>query len=298
MQRIGDELQADTGALKITGSNAEVLDLCMAPGGYSASALKYSPHAHVSGITLPASLGGHRLLIPYGRHDARVDVQFADITMLAAEYGVTDIPEDYPDILNFSRNRPWASKSFDLVFCDGQVLRTHAPHIATYRENREAGRLTCGQLILAMQRIKAGGTLIMLLHKVEKWKTMKLLGMFDKVSQIRLFKPVTSHRLKSSFYLIASNVQPHHPEAVAAIKEWKAAWKDATFPPAADEEDRDQSDSDDRHVRSEEVSSLLAGFGGRLIELGEPVWQIQKDALRQAPWLKETAGKIPGTSAG
>ena len=158
----------------------------MAPGGYSASALKYSPHACVSGITLPASLGGHQLLIPCGRNDPRVRVMFADITMLAAEYGMTDIPDHHPDNLNFSPKRPWATKSFDLVFCDGQVLRTHAPHMLNYRQLREAERLACSQLILAMQRIKPGGTLIMLLHKVEMWQTMKLLRLFDEISQLEL----------------------------------------------------------------------------------------------------------------
>ncbi|KAF6217509.1 hypothetical protein HO133_006847 [Letharia lupina] len=298
MQRIGDELQAASGTLSLPKPHAEVLDICMAPGGYSASALKYSPHACVSGITLPKSLGGHQLLIPYGRIDPRVDVQLADITMLTAEYGVTDIPEGHPDVLNFSLKRPWATKSFDLVFCDGQVLRTHAPHIESYRERREAGRLSCSQLILAMQRIKPGGTFIMLLHKVEIWRTMKLLSVFDAISQIELFKPVTSHKTRGSFYLIAKNVQPHHPEALAAINEWKAAWKNATFPVSTDEECQNPPDFVEEHVQDEEVSGLLASFGERLIELGEPVWQIQKNALREAPWFKNKEAKPAETSAG
>ena len=295
MLRIGDELQAATGALSLPKPNAEVLDICMAPGGYSASALKHSSHACVSGITLPSSLGGHPIIIPYGRHDPRVEVRFADITMLAAEYGVADIPENHPDFLNFSLRRPWATKLFDLVFCDGQVLRTHAPHIASYREQCEAGRLTCSQLILAMQRIKPGGTFIMLLHKVEMRKTMKLLSMFDKISEIELFKPLTGHRTRSSFYLIAKNVQPRQPEALVAINEWKAAWKKATFPLPADEGNGKGPDFVE-HVRSE-VSSLLTSFGERLIELGEPVWQIQKDALRKASWFNSKDANSAGTSA-
>lgn len=301
MRRIGDELQAATGgALSLPGPNAGVLDICMAPGGYSASALKYSPHARVSGITLPRSLGGHPLIIPYGRDDPRVEVRFADITMLAAEYGIEDIPEDHPDVLNFSRTRHWATKLFDLVFCDGQVLRSHAPHIASYREQREAGRLTRSQLILAMQRIKPGGTFIMLLHKVEMRKTVELLSIFDKISKIELFKPIIAHGTRSSFYLIAKNVQPRQPEALAAINEWKAAWKNATFPSPADEGNRNRPDFVEEHGRqqNEEVSSLLASFGERLIELGEPVWKIQKDALRKASWFKSKDANPAGTSAG
>lgn len=291
MQRIGDEIQAVTGALSLPKPHAEVLDICMAPGGYSASALKYSPHARVAGITLPESVGGHQLLIK----DSRVHIQYRDITMLAAEYGVTDISEDHPDVSNFSLDRPWATKSFDLVFCDGQVLRTHAPHIASYRERLEARRLTCSQLILAMQRIKPGGTFIMLLHKVEMWNTMKLLSIFDEISQIQLFKPITSHKSRGSFYLIAKNVQPHQPEALVAVKEWKASWKNATFPPSIDGETRHRTDFVER---DEEVSSLLASFGDRLIELGEPVWEIQKNALRDAPWFKTKEAKPARESAG
>lgn len=286
MRRIGDEVQAATGALSLSGPKPEVFDICMAPGGYSASALKYSPGAHVSGITLPRFLGGHSVLIPYGRKDPRVDVRFADITMLATEYGVEAVPEDHPDKWSFSCERPWATKAFDLVICDGQVLRTHAPYIAGYREQREAGRLTCSQLILAMQRIKPGGTFIMLLHRVETWRTIKLLSTFDKISEIELFKPITCHRTRGSFYLIAKNVRPDQPEALVAIDEWKESWKNATFPLSTDEWNQDQPDFVETHVLNEEVSCLLTSFGERLIELGEPVWQIQMNALKGARWLK------------
>ncbi len=63
MRQIGDEIQEATGALDIPGESPQVLDLCMAPGGYTASTLKHSPHAHVSGITLPETEGGHPLLV-------------------------------------------------------------------------------------------------------------------------------------------------------------------------------------------------------------------------------------------
>ena len=282
MQRIGDEIQATTNALSLSEPNAQVLDICMAPGGYSASALKYSPHARVSGLTLPVAQGGHRLVIPYGRMDARVSVRFADITMLATEIGLTaiDIPEDHPDRANFSFERLWAGKLYDLVFCDGQVLRTQATHIATYRERGEAGRLMCSQLLFAMQRIKPGGTLIMLLHKVELWKTMKLLNTFDKIAQIELLKPVAGHRTRSSFYLVAKDVRPGEAVALAAAAEWKTSWNNATFSVSAD------TDED-----NEELSRLLESFGERLIELGNPIWEIQKNALKAAPWFEKNAAR-------
>ena len=282
MQRIGDEIQATTHALSLSEPDAQVLDICMAPGGYSASALKYSPHARVSGLTLPVAQGGHRLLIPYGPRDARVSVRFVDITMLATEAGLTaiDIPEDHPDRANFSFERVWAREPYDLVICDGQVLRMHQMHTATYRGSCEAERLMCSQLLFAMQRIKPGGTLIMLLHKVEGWKTMKLLDTFDKIAQIELFKPGAGHKTRSSFYRIAKDVRAREAVALAAVAEWTKSWKNATL-----------SISTETDRGNEEVSKLLESFGERLIELGNPIWEIPKNALEAAPWFKKNAAR-------
>jgi hypothetical protein len=58
MQQIGDELQETTNALNQLADcdeDVKILDLCMAPGGYTASALKYNPGATAFGITLPPS---------------------------------------------------------------------------------------------------------------------------------------------------------------------------------------------------------------------------------------------------
>lgn len=281
MQRIGEEIQEATGALSLPKSGAEILDICMAPGGYSASALKHSPHAHVSGLSLPNTVGGHQLLIPFGRRDPRIEIQFIDITMLAAEYGLSELPIDRQGILQLTLKRPWPTKLYDLVFCDGQVLRTHQPHRESRREQSEAARLTCSQLILALQRIKPGGTLIMLLHKVEAWRTMKLLCSFDRFSQIELFKPLAAHRKRSSFYLIAKNVQPRQPAAVGAVNEWKTIWKNATFKILSDPDIADRTDGSEEHERAEEVPEILASFGERWIKLGEPIWRIQRDALKK-----------------
>ena len=265
MQRIGDEIQTTTHSLSLSRRDAQVFDIFMAPSGYSASKLRYSPHARVSGLTLPVGQGGHGLLIPYGPMDSRVSLRFADITILATKIGVTTIGilEDDLDRAKFSIEPIWAGKLYDLVICDGQVLRTHAMHIATYRERREAGRLTYSQLLFAIQRIKPGGTLIILLHKVEMWKTIKLLNKFDQIAQIELFKPVAGHRTRSSFYLVTKNVQPRKAVALATVAEWKQPWKNATFSGSVEMDEVD-----------EENSRLFESFGERLIELCNPIWEI------------------------
>lgn len=289
MQGIGDELEDATGMLTQHGKPPEVLDLCMAPGGYTASALKYNPHAHVSGMTLPEEEGGHKLLVRHGQKDPRVEVAKLDITMLWSEFCPEDIPEDHPDKVKFLHGeRLYLNRSFDLVFCDGQVLRTHAR--STYRESKEALRLICSQLILAMQRIRPGGTMMILLHKLDAWDSIKLLFQFHNFASIQLFKPKKKHSIKSSFYLIANNVNPSHPMAISAVAGWKNDWRRATF--AYDRDTTvDVETTPSRNTNTSEESNMLTEFGSTLINLGEPIWAIQRDALKSAPFIsskKET----------
>jgi 23S rRNA U2552 (ribose-2'-O)-methylase RlmE/FtsJ len=280
MRQIGDEIQTATSALNLLGPSPKVLDLCMAPGGYTASVLRYTPHAHVSGITLSHAEGGHKLLVRHGIQDSRVEVAELDITMLSSEFGAGEIPKDHPDRLKFLQSiRPYPDKSFDLIFCDGQVLRTHAR--SSYRECSEALRLTCSQLILAMQRIRPGGTLIMLLHKVDAWDTVNLLFQFDKFANVHLFKPVKKHAQRNSFYLIATDINPVHPMAISAVAGWKNDWREATFAYG-----QYTTEVGKRRLRdSEEESRVLAEFGSKLIKLGEPIWAIQRDALKGAAFI-------------
>lgn len=97
--------------------------------------------------------------------------------MFAKEFGVDEVPCTHPGHDSFSLERPFINQRFDFVICDGQVLRTHKR--PEYRERTEANRLTSSQLILALQRIRHGGTLVILLHKIEALDTMELLYLFS-----------------------------------------------------------------------------------------------------------------------
>ena len=277
MQQIGDELQESTGAVaqrSFRVDGIKILDLCMAPGGYTASALKYNPGAAAFGITLPSQHGGHEMLLP----PSRSTVYFMDITMLAQEFGVETIPQAHPEVDSFVTERPFLESKFEMVFCDGQVLRTHPR--GKHRESNEALRLTVSQLILALQRIREGGTLIMLLHKVEAWDTAELLYRFSQFSSIQLFKPKKKHAIRSSFYLIARDVQPSAPSARLAVESWKAAWYDATFG------GENGTGGPKATVDETEVKALIDRFGNRLAELGRPIWEIQRSALRKTDFVK------------
>jgi len=125
--------------------------------------------------------------------------------------------------------------------------------------------------VLGLQRIKAGGTMVVLLHKLERWSSLQLLYMFSNFSLVQLFKPEKCHAIRSSFYLIAKNVQPQNPHAVKAIATWKRSWLSTTF----------RSCPEDT-ATEEEVQVVLSHFGEHYVRLGIPIWSIQKTALERS----------------
>ncbi len=278
---LGDEMQEHTGAIACSKPTPSVLDLCAAPGGFIATALKYHPAATVCGISLPTVIGGHPLLVPHGKRDSRVTMEFLDITKLGHEFG---LEMEYCVTPNLSIYRPWCGSSFDLVFCDGQVVRSQT----NTEENRHGLQpilLCCSQLILAMQRMTEGGTLIMLLHKMEKWHNIQMLHTFSRFANIRLYKPPKIHATRGSFYMIATHVRPSSEAAQQAVERWKATWRAATFgvPEELDTEYASAAAVTEREVAAREV---LDEFGCQFIQLAEPIWAVQKDALSKKTWTK------------
>jgi 23S rRNA U2552 (ribose-2'-O)-methylase RlmE/FtsJ len=276
--KIGDEMARKTRAFSLHNRQPLVLDLCMAPGGFTKSVMTRFPEANVHAITLPPEKGGHQVIV----QGPNLSIVFADITMYAADFGVKEIPIHHPDVTAFSMDRPFSDSSYDMVFCGGAVLRTHQR--SEYREKGEGARLTLSQLIFSFQRIKPGGTLVLLLHRVETWETLCILRTFNSFADIRLFKPYKAHAIKSSFYLIARNVRPEHVEAVKAVAEWKRVWYDLTFDIS---EDKTSCQLTGQEIH-QDVVTVLEEFGPRLIELGRPIWRMQAKALRSSQIVKGT----------
>ncbi|KAJ5178143.1 uncharacterized protein N7500_000842 [Penicillium coprophilum] len=279
MKTIGREIDTETNAFKVQRVDSTppaILDMCMAPGAFLEIALKKNPGSHALAFSLPASCGGYKSRLPSGLNFKRV---FLDVTMLAVDMDAGEIPEGHEDAENFLPRQLEEDRLFDLVICDGQVLRQHSR--APYRESREAKRLVTTQLALSLQHLKPGGTIVVLLHRLEAWNTVNLIWTFHKISSVRLFKPKSGHAKRSSFYMVATDVDSRHPEAIEAVKRWKIMWWVATF--ASDEEygkvvlDEDPS-----------VDTLLADFGLELVMLGKAIWKIQANALADAPFMKNS----------
>ncbi|KAF2758907.1 hypothetical protein EJ05DRAFT_526995 [Pseudovirgaria hyperparasitica] len=271
-QQIVSEMHMKTEALtpgKLGASKLQVLDICMAPGGFTWGALKYNPNAISYGITLPEQRGGYK-----NRFRLRSqNVRFMDVTMLASECGIDVIPDSHPDFARFLQERPFLDLSFQLIFCGGAVLRSTRDFNTDYPNPYERTRLTTSQLVLAMQRIMPGGTMVVLLGKPEHPDTTAILRHFDRFARIELFKSRRKHTLRSTFYLVARDVQSESHAAKAALEDWKARWYRATF---GGEIGTGELEPD---MDTASMASMIDEFGTRLIELASPVWEIQAAAL-------------------
>ncbi|KAG7424424.1 hypothetical protein Forpi1262_v014342 [Fusarium oxysporum f. sp. raphani] len=274
MQKIGEEIHNTTMGLATRTFPGTILDMCVAPGGFLATAKRLNPGAEVMGFSLPPSDGGYSVLLP---EDKESCVRFLDITMLAADMGVTTLPEDHQDIGEFLPRQFKETQLFELVICDGQVLRTHTRE--PYREPREPTRLKTVQLALGLEHMKPGGTMLVLFHKLESWDTACYIRKFSEFSSVRLFKPRVGHATRSSFYMVASNVQSQHPKARLAVKKWKEVWRAATF---GSEEDFMEAFCD----AGPSAEKLLEEFGSKLVSHGREIWPVQAQALTGASFIK------------
>jgi len=254
-----------------------VLDVCMAPGAFTKYALGKNPRCVVDGITLPVESGGHEVLLGTSdRHN--LTISFTDLTLHTIYFppGMS-APENSPDRQAFAANPPLPQMThpYDLVICDGQRLRTHK-----HAECRswEPGRLLFSQLILALTNIRPGGTMLVLLHRVEVWNTVSLLYRFSQFADINLFKPKSSHSTRSSFYLIATRVRPD--SAAPWVSHLRHCWARMTF---GGEEGRGMYVDGAEDL---EVEDVLKVFGAQLISLGQEIWETQRDALSSSKWIR------------
>ena len=279
MQQIAYELHQHTHAFSIKTNQPAVLDFCMAPGGFVSYIVKRYRKCSVDAFSLPPSQGGHDVLIKSGEDDPRVQIHFADITMYAAQFGIETIAQDHLEQQTLLQPWPHEPKQYDLVLCDGQVLRTQI--IPEYRKGCEASRLTNAQLFLGLEMIKEGGTMIILPHKAYISPCFKLICMFNSFSEVQLYKSSKFHKERSWFYLIAKNVRARSPEAITAMEKFKRLWEKNTFQP----QDPFKNDSEDPDT--DDLRASVHEFGPRFIELARPIWQTQVTALKMALWMQK-----------
>nr|OQO20042.1 hypothetical protein B0A51_13889 [Rachicladosporium sp. CCFEE 5018] len=101
--------------------------------------------------------------------------------------------------------------------------------IADYRQDLEPTRLLLMQLTLAMEHLEPGGTIVFRPHQIDQWETVKPLHQFSNFGKVMADKPTSSHQVKSSFYVVVTEVDSTHAEALKSVALWKSTWRAATL---------------------------------------------------------------------
>jgi 23S rRNA U2552 (ribose-2'-O)-methylase RlmE/FtsJ len=298
-QRVGAELNRRTGCMNIHDQPVRknnlilefpaILDLGIAPGGFSATAMQANPTAILRAVTLDPKEGGHDVMLYQRDYNNDVHIEFMDRTMLAGEMGLgmNEVPVGHPEAKKLNHDLIFPEiDEFDLVFCGGTPTRNHRQHQAPYREFVEGLRLSVSQLVIALNHIREGGTIVMLMHRPETWITCQSMYMLSKFSEIRPFKPRAAHKTKSSFYLIATDVKPRSIEAQDAVRRWKATWKHLTINTHG-LHDVTIAELEDTELAGETVEEVLRNFGAQLVNKSRTIWLEQAEALKNAPWLRK-----------
>jgi 23S rRNA U2552 (ribose-2'-O)-methylase RlmE/FtsJ len=286
MGRIAEEMNDHTGAFNLSNTTPTVLDFCAAPGGFVKYALQINSSAKVDALSLPEQQGGHIVRIPCGHWDPRVSMEYTDVTMFAEEFGLPDVLKDPNNDTNLALSWPYTIDRYDLVICDGQALRQNQVEGDYFQPLR----LTYSQLYLGLKRLNPGGTMIVLLHRSSRVRIFRLLHMFSKFSQVQIFKPKKSHAIKSSFYLVAKDIQSESPSCLEVMDLFKLIWERATL--------KDESASSALLYRElglveKSLQPELDEFGDMFVMLIRHTWKIQADALEKAPFIEESAAARP-----
>lgn len=283
MIKIAHEMQQKVDVFSSISSDAthpKVLDICMAPGGYATATIKHNPAAEVFSVTLPEHEGGHQILVEDSVRAQLKTIMFQDITFFLPPNTTDDQIkqlQSHPDKHLFLRDQPFDILHFDLIFCDGQTLRTH--HRKEYRNigNREPLRLILSQLIMALNSVKEGGTLVIKMHNLDEWETVDLVYNLSRFSLIQAFKPERIHGHKGSFYLICKEVK-----RVPALQELQARfikeWWTLCF-----------GTLEHKPVAKADAVELMATWGCYLMDLGKSLWDIQKQSLMRKDWVRSSS---------
>ncbi len=174
----------------------------------------------------------------------------------------------------------------------------------------------------------------MLLHKVDMWPSVNILYTFSKFARVSVFKPSRKHQTRSSFYMIAQDVQPENEAAKAAVDEWKKVWWKTTCGGKESKGEKIEEPTEkfvngkqfivkllqsssrrrnllfhpsiyhillvarDRIVyRLTTYEDVIEQFGEKLIELGHNAWRIQADALSKTDYAGDASASASASAS-
>ncbi|KAF8532295.1 hypothetical protein JB92DRAFT_3104091 [Gautieria morchelliformis] len=251
------------------------LDLGCCPGGFSDYILRQNPEARGIGMSLGQESGGHGLAIPFPQR-ARFEIHWADLTYLTicAPQGVRYRSPPGSSALS---QVPFAPRGFQLVILDGQHRR---PQESSSTHPWDIDRLLIAQLIIGLESLERGGTLLAKLSHLESATTARLVYMLDTLSKrIVVFKPYV-HGTRNSFYAVAIGVGRGQEWEKRAwyLKNLKKVWWHMTY---------DGPNNEGRWLKEEDLDfitkfeTLHGPYLERLVKLGKGAWRAQGNALRR-----------------
>ena len=165
---------------------------------------------------------------------------------------------------------------FDVVLLDGHQLRTQTSALPWDND-----RLLISQLILGMQSVKHGGTIIMKLPMPHKPVSARILHLFDTTSYRTLcWKPNIMHANRGTFYAVAKGVgRGRGKHKIPIILEaLKALWVSLTFGGEEGSGRYMVPDDLDFLISMDDLVSYRLDW---LTKLGTPLWRVQKTALEK-----------------
>ena len=146
-------------------------------------------------------------------------------------------------------------------------------------------RLLIAQLIIALEYINRGGTLIVKFNHLESVITAQLVYMLDNFSEkLVVFKPGTSAK-RGSFYAVVTGVGLgmglgwEWKRRESFLENLREVWWKLTY--------GDDPRSGGRYLKEEDLNfivnfeTLQGSYLATLIKLGRVAWRIQSQALRK-----------------
>lgn len=232
------------------------------------------------GISLPVHEGGHTFALEE-HHRCRFKLIQADLTYYRLG------PASHPHAIQGKELLPLPLavrlQTFDVVLLDGHHLRTQ-PKTREW----DWDRLLISQIIIALQAVKRGGTIVIKLGNPERFNIAILLLMLDFVSSsVQTCKPQTIHGLRGTFYAVAKGVGEGReagrlPEILESLRQ---LWLDLTV--GGEEGVGRFMTRDDLNFVMTDAELFQDQQLDRLIELSRGVWNVQAHALRN--WMRKRA---------
>jgi len=237
------------------------------PGGFSSYILDKNAYAKGFGVSLPVAEGGHQFALEE-YHRSRFQLTCANLTYF--QLGPSIIDDDRLQSLPSQLKE----RTFDLALLDGHQLRTQVDALPWDQE-----RLLISQLILALQAVKEGGTIIAKLPLPHKLVSAKILYLFRMLSvELRCWKPESMHINRGTFYAVARGIGKglKGPRLPGVLLEFRRLWVSLTV---------GGEEGFGRPMTVKDLDFLIATDDlcrhhlDWLMKFGTPLWRVQKKAL-------------------